>query len=106
MRYYIGPDYNSRKPDDTQYASKHKALYYFTTHYPPPVGKGYFTYSHGLYDERGSLRAGIAPARNNEWNKQCQHHCFLNFIFKISHGRSREHFTKEQDNEPSHSFSK
>jgi len=64
----------------------------FTT----PVPQRQFPQRQRADDKRRGLRAAIAASADDKRDEERQHNGAGNFIFKVSHGRGREHFTEKQ----------
>lgn len=74
----------------------------FAAHHFPTAGHFRFAQAHGSGDEQGGLRAGVAPAADDQWHEQ--HHCFPYPTFGKPRSHGREHLTQKRHHQPADFF--
>src|SRR3982074_2235945 len=99
-----GPDSYSQKSDGSKNRPQCEAGHHFTAHDAPPITQPYFTERHSADHQRGRLRPRVASTGDDKRDKQRQNNGLLDLAFKEPHGRRRQHFSQEQDDEPTRPF--
>ena len=94
------PERDTQETDASEDGAERQPGQQFPSHDLPPVAQGDLPERQRTDDERRCLRTGVAAARDDERDEECQDDGLGDLRFEGAHGRGRQHFAEEQRREP------